>query len=50
MTQEHVNWALDHDWCFRAELMHDGTIQVIDRLRDVHRFDSFKAMRDWAGY
>lgn len=50
MTSQHVQWCKQHDWCIDAELMKDGSIEVVDGNYDLSRFKSFAALKAWAGY
>lgn len=51
MTDKHVNWAKDHDWCQDAYLVSDG-IRIIpyDYREAPQTFNSFSALKEWAGY
>jgi len=61
LTIEQIRWASRHDWFYCDK--GDGTILVFDRYTQkhpdgtvsshedtVHWTQSFKALRDWAGY
>ncbi len=50
MTEKQVKWAKQHDWCIDAELLPDGSIEIIDGNYDAVRFKTFSALRTWAGY
>ena len=58
LTEKHLAWCQSHDWGRNAQLTPDGRIVNLREhyLKDgewkdkcVH-FDTFGAIRDWAGY
>lgn len=50
MTNSHVKWAEQHDWCKSAHIMRNGSIEVIDHDNTMHSFKTFAELRLWAGY
>lgn len=50
MSNKHVKWCKQHDWCIGAELLPDGSIEIIDGNYDAYRFKSFNKLKQWAGY
>lgn len=49
MTDQHVKWCKQHDWCIDAWIFPQGVIQVVT-YDEQKAFRTFKALREWAGY
>lgn len=55
MTQQQLEWALQHDWALMGCMDADGNLGIDVRsddpvFTDPKRFFDFQALRAWAGY